>query len=49
MGDVTYNEEQTCVYILQDASTLTVPELAENVKLADANSTMLLLTVTVLL
>lgn len=37
MGDVTYNEEQTCVYILQDASTLTVPELAENVKLADAN------------
>lgn len=37
MGDVTYNEDQTCVYILQDASTLTVPELAENVKLADAN------------
>jgi len=37
MGDVTYNDEQTCVYILKDASTLTVPELAENVKLADAN------------
>lgn len=37
MGDVTYNDEQTCVYILQDASTLTLAQLDENVKLADAN------------
>lgn len=37
MGDVTYNDEQTCVYILEDASTLSLAQLEENVKLADAN------------
>lgn len=37
MGEVTYNDEQTCVYILQDASTLTLAQLDENVKEADAN------------
>lgn len=37
MGDVTYNEDQTCVYILEDASSLSLAQLEENVKLADAN------------
>lgn len=37
MGGVTYNDNQTCVYILQDASTLTLAQLDENVRKADAN------------
>lgn len=37
MGDVTYNKDQTCVYVLEDASAITIAELGDNVKKADAN------------
>lgn len=37
MGDVTYNDDQTCEYVEDNISNMTLEQLNDNVKKADAN------------